>query len=224
MTSPEVLKKLEALGTAQNRKIYRRHCAGENLYGVSWANLGLLKKQIKTDHALALELWKSGNDDARNLAMMVADPARLTEAVLNAWVKGLNGFISCGFARLVGGSSLARARVEDWVDSSAEWTSCAGWALLAHLAMEDQELPDSFFKPYLREIGKHIHERPNWVRDAMNGALIAIGVRNPALTEAALKVAKAIGKVEVDHGETSCKTPDAAACIAKTLAHRGRKQ
>ena len=85
-------------------------------------------------------------------------------------------------------------------------------------------MPDSFFTARLRVIEKKIHEQPNWVRDAMNSALIAIGVRNPALTEAALKVAKAIGKVEVDHGDTSCKTQDAAACIHKALEHRRRKK
>ena len=40
------------------------------------------------------------------------------------------------------------------------------------------------------------------------GALIAIGCR-ASMTERAIAVARKIGKVEVDHGETGCKTPDA---------------
>jgi len=224
MTSPEVLQKLESLGTEQNCKIYRRHGAGENLFGVSFANLKALKKQIKTDHALALALWKSGNDDARNLAIMIADPACLTDGVLESWVKGSNGCVGSTFPGLAARTPLARKKMEDWIDAPAEWTSCAGWTILAHLAMSDAELPDSFFTDYLRVIEKEIHQRPNRVRDAMSSALVAIGVRNPALTEAALKVAKNIGKVEVDHGETSCKTPDAARYIQKTLEHRRRKK
>ena len=224
MTVAETMQELEALGTAQNRKIYRRHGAGENLFGVSFANLNALKKRLKTDHALALALWKTGNDDARFLAIMIADPARMTDRVLNDWVRGLNGCLVSTFPGLVGRTPLARKKMEDWIDSATEWTSCAGWALLGHLAMNDTALPDSFFTARLHVIGKEIHGRPNWVRDAMNSALIAIGVRNPALTEAALKVAKAIGKVAVDHGETSCETRDAAACIHKTLEHRRRKK
>jgi hypothetical protein len=50
----------------------------------------------------------------------------------------------------------------------------------------------------------------------MNGALISIGVRNPALEKKALAVAKKIGQVQVDHGQTSCQTPDAAEYIART--------
>jgi hypothetical protein len=56
----------------------------------------------------------------------------------------------------------------------------------------------------------------------MNMALIAIGVRSAGLRKLALAAAKRIGKVEVDHGDTSCKTPDAAAYIAKTVDHRRR--
>jgi hypothetical protein len=64
-------------------------------------------------------------------------------------------------------------------------------------------------------IERDIHHRKNRVRDAMNSARIAIGIRNKKLEERALKVAKNIGKVVVDHGETSCKTPDATAYIRK---------
>ena len=42
----------------------------------------------------------------------------------------------------------------------------------------------------------------------MNGALISIGIRNAKLEKLAIAAAKRIGKVEVDHLETSCKTPD----------------
>jgi hypothetical protein len=49
----------------------------------------------------------------------------------------------------------------------------------------------------------------------MNNALIAIGTRNAKVEKKALEAAKMIGKVEVDHGETGCKTPDAAEYIKK---------
>jgi hypothetical protein len=58
----------------------------------------------------------------------------------------------------------------------------------------------------------------------MNNAIIAIGVRDHRLERAALAVAAAVGRVDVDHGETNCKTPDAASYIRKTLDHRRAKQ
>ncbi len=54
----------------------------------------------------------------------------------------------------------------------------------------------------------------------MNNALIAIGGRNDELERQALAVAARIGAVHVDHGETNCKTPDAAAYIARTRQHQ----
>ena len=81
MTLRETMKALEKAGTAQTRKIYGRHGVTGPMYGVSYATLGQLKKKIKTDHALAEQLWATGNHDARILATMVADPAQLKYGV-----------------------------------------------------------------------------------------------------------------------------------------------
>ena len=64
---------------------------------------------------------------------------------------------------------------------------------------------------------------PNRARQGMNQALIAIGSRNDALATTAIAAAERIGPVEVDHGDTDCKTPDAATYIAKVRAHATRK-
>jgi 3-methyladenine DNA glycosylase AlkD len=84
------MQTLESLGTAQNRKVYPRHGVGENLFGVSFADLGKLTKQIKKDHALALQLWQTGNHDARILATMIADPQEMDENTLQSWASGLD--------------------------------------------------------------------------------------------------------------------------------------
>ncbi len=72
------------------------------------------------------------------------------------------------------------------------------------------ELTDQESEGYLETIRTTIHARKNRVRHSMNMALIALGVRNPAFQAKAPEAAKSIGKVEVDHGDTNCKTPDAA--------------
>ena len=58
----------------------------------------------------------------------------------------------------------------------------------------------------------------------MNSALIGIGMRSPAFEKKAIAAAGRIGKVEVDHGETGCKTPAAAAYIRKAAAHQRSKR
>jgi 3-methyladenine DNA glycosylase AlkD len=221
MSGEEVLRRLESLGTAQNRKIYRRHGAGEKLFGVSFANLEKLKKEIKVDHELAQQLWASGNHDARVLAAMIADPAATGLQLLNAWKRDLDGYIVTDiFSGFVEKTAHARKRMELWTRSKEELTGRAGWLLLARIARNDESLPDSYFLPYLETIERTIHTSKNRVRDAMNSALIAIGIRSSALEKKAIAAARRIGKVEVDHGETGCKTPDAEAYILKALQRK----
>ena len=224
LTYQQVMDELEAQGTEQNRKIYRRHgAASEQIFGVSYGNLDKLKKKIKVDHELARQLWDSGNHDARALAMKIADPQQADPAVLAQWASDLGDYIlTDSLSGYIGQTALARATMERWTQSDDEWIGAAGWNLLGELALKDDTLPDSFFEPYLAIIESDIHQRKNRVRYAMNNVLIAIGARNDALEAQAMAVAARIGKVEVDHGQTGCKTPDAASYIQKTRAHRNR--
>ena len=57
MNKTEVMKQLKAMGTAQNRKVYARHGFDGDVFGVSYANLGALKRKIKVDQKLADALW-----------------------------------------------------------------------------------------------------------------------------------------------------------------------
>ncbi len=225
MSLAEVLAELEALGTEQNRKIYKRHGAGDNLYGVSYANFGLLQKKIKLDHELAKQLWATDNYDARVLATMIADPHELNAELLENWVNDLNNYaLADALAGLAVKTASARQKMEQWVQSDSEWIGRSGWLVLSHLALKDESLPDDYFEKYLPFIEQNIHTSRNWVRHGMNNALIAIGIRNKALEQKVLAVAARIGKVTVDHGETNCKTPDIASYISKTNEHRKTKQ
>jgi len=221
MTKTEVMKELKANGTAQNRKVYRRHGILGEMFGVSYAALGKLKKKIKTDQPLAEQLWATGNHDARVLATMIADPGKMSAGTLNAWVKDVdNRGLAAVFSNVVAEAPSAKGRMEKWTASRDEMVACTGWHTLASIAREDNGLPDSYFAKYIETIESKIHTSKNWVKYAMNNALINIGVRNPALQKKATAAAKRIGGVDVDHGETGCKTPDAAAYIKKTVAYR----
>ena len=55
MNLRETLDTLKSLGKEQTRKTYRRHGAGEDVYGVNTPDLKSLQKKIKVDQALAGE-------------------------------------------------------------------------------------------------------------------------------------------------------------------------
>jgi 3-methyladenine DNA glycosylase AlkD len=224
MTLDETLAELEALGTEQNRKIYARHGAVGEMYGVSFANLGILRKKIKMDHQLAKGLWETGNYDARIFATMIADPSSFTAKEIDAWVKDLNCYaLVDAFSKLVVQTTFAQSRMEKWVRTKGEWTASAGWNLVSHLAMHDAEKPDSDFEPLIQTIEDNIHESQNRVRYAMNMAMISIGIYRQSLRTQVLEAGKRIGTVEVDHGETSCETPDIVQYIKKTIDRQRKK-
>jgi 3-methyladenine DNA glycosylase AlkD len=223
MEFQDAMRELESLGTEQYRKTYRRHGVEGDCYGVSYASLEALRKKIKVDHGLAEKLWATGNHDARVLAAMIADPKKMDAATLDSWAETLRNHPETNaFANLAVRASQAPETAERWIAADAEFVEGAGWILLALLA-KDPKLPDSLFEGYMAVIEKDIHNRKNRVREAMNSALIAIGgYRNPALEAKALAAAAKIGPVDIDHGDTGCKTPDAAEYIRK-MTQRKKK-
>lgn len=221
MTVNEMLDELKSLGSEQTCKTYKRHGVKGDMFGVSYANLGKIKKKIKVDHKLAEQLWATGNHDARILATMIADPKQVNDKMLEAWAKDLDVYaLTDAFAKLVSATALARKKMEKWTKSKHEWIGATGWQLASLIAMNDRELADDYFESYLSLIESNIHNSKNRVRHSMNGALIAIGLRSPGLEKKALAAAKKIGAVTVDHGETGCKTPDVAEYIQKAKHRR----
>ena len=221
LTDLQVMEELKSLGKEQTRKTYRRHGVKGELFGVLWGDLKKLHKQIKVNHPMAVSLWETGNYDARIFALMIADPQQADEAMLDAWARELDNYaITDAFSAYVVRTPFAHQKMKEWTASEDEWMGQAGWNLLGRIALDDKTLPDAFFMPYLDTIRSDIHNRKNRVRYAMNGALIAIGGRNPALEQVAIEIAQHIGKVDVDHGDTDCKTPDAISYIQKMKARR----
>ena len=224
MTHQKTMAELESLGTDQNRKVYPRHGVSTPLFGVSFGNLKKVKKKLKKNHALALSLWDTRNHDARILAAMIADAEQMQDDTLAHWMQDLDNYIvSDAVSNFLTLAPNVQALMEKFILSDDEWIGRTGWMLLAHISMKNKDLPDRYFEKHINHITEHIHQAKNKTRDAMNNALIAMGIRNEYLQEAALEAAAMIGKVEVDHGQTSCKTPDAAGYIKKTVARKRKK-
>ena len=222
MNAGEILGTLEKLGKPQTAAIYKRHGSGDNVFGVLTSEIAKLQKKIKIDHTLAMELWKTKNAEARILALQVADPKKLTRAEADRLLKdGPVRVVGPYLSALVAHSPIADKTMRAWMKSADEYSREIGYGILAVRLKDDADsISDADAEQILATIEKEIHRSPNWARYAMNGALIAIGVYKPGLRAKAIAAARAIGKVEVDHGETGCKTPDAAAYILKVARRR----
>jgi 3-methyladenine DNA glycosylase AlkD len=219
MTAKEVLAQLKKLGSESTKKVLLKHGAKEPFYGVKVADLKTLQKKIKTNHALALELYETGNSDAMYLAGMIADPAAFTKADLQKWVKGAYWYmLSCYAVPWVASESkFGRELALDWMDSDKEQIAAAGWSTYGCILSikPDVELDFAEIEKLLGRVKNEIGSAPNRVKYTMNQFIISVGGYVAPLLAKAKATAKAVGFVEVDMGDTSCQVPDALQYIEK---------
>lgn len=222
MTAAEVMQELEARGSAATKKTLLRHGAREPLFGVKVADLKVLQKRIKVDHALARELYATGNSDAMYLAGLIADPGRATKAELNRWVKGAYWHMLSEYTVpwVAAESPHAVELALAWIDAKPPTTRAAGWATYSsYVAVTpDDSLDLDQIVGLLERVRRDMPTAPNRVKYTMNGFVIAVGGYVAPLTAAAKATAEALGTVAVDMGDTDCKVPAAGPYIDKMLA------
>lgn len=215
-----VMKELETLGTEQTRKTFVRHGADrDKMFGVRVGDLKKVLKTIKGDQQLALDLYATGNYDAMYLAGLAADGAQMTKKQLDDWAKQASWQMIAEYSvpGVAAESAHGPALAAKWIDAKKELVQAAGWATWAAIASvsADDDLDLDRYRELLDRVGDRIDDAPNRVRYTMNGFVIAVGCYVKPLLKDAKRVAKAIGKVEVDMGGTACKVPLATDYIKK---------
>src|SRR5215510_6879656 len=132
MNVAEILATLKKLGKPETAAIYKRHGSGDNVFGTLTSEIAKLQKKIKVDHTLAMELWRTGNAEARILALQVSDPQRITRADADRLLRdGPTHFLGCYLAGLLGRSPIARETMRSWMASSDESAREMGYGILS---------------------------------------------------------------------------------------------
>lgn len=166
----------------------------ERRLGLSMSAMRRAAKTLGHDHALALALWDTGIPDARIVAGMVAEPAKLTSREMDAWAKSFSSWDVCdqvcGSAFLA--SPLAWHKVAVWAAQSEEFVRRAAFSLLATLAVHDNQATDERFVAMLPLIEAAAVDERNYVKKAVSWALRNIGKRNLSLNAAAIESARRI--------------------------------
>jgi 3-methyladenine DNA glycosylase AlkD len=219
MTAQEILDQLRPLGTDGYKNVLLKHGIREPVFGVKIEELKKIQKRVKKDYRLALDLYDTGIYDARYLAGLIADDAKMTKKDLRHWAEKANCHALSEYtvAWVAAESLHGRELALEWIESKKESVAASGWATLSGLVAlkDDGDLDLAELKKLLQRVQKTIHKQPNRVRYTMNGFVIALGCYVTALTELALQTAAQIGTVTVDMGGTACKVPDAPEYIHK---------
>jgi 3-methyladenine DNA glycosylase AlkD len=170
----------------------------EQRLGVSVPDMRKLAKEIGKDHKLALDLWRTGIAEARIVAGMVGDPAKLTEEQMENWVKGINSWDVCDQVcdNLFEKNQLAWKKIVDWSEREEEFVKRTAFSLVACLAWHDKKASDDKFIEFLPVIIREATDERNFVKKAVNWALRNIGKRNLNLNRAAINAAKEIQRLD----------------------------
>lgn len=225
MNLQEVMDYLESKGSEQSRKIYSRHGAPENLFGVKVGDMKPLEKQERNNQSLAKELYTTKNGDAQYLAGLIANPSEFTKEELAQWAKDATWYMVSEYAvawNLAEHPDCPEIATE-WIHSNDPELQVVGWAgFAAFLGIKKSvDFEVGPVKDLLKKAEKDIHGAENRVRYCMNGFIIAAGGAYPELTEECKAIGDRIGDVKVDLGETACKVPSIRPYI-ENMENRGR--
>jgi 3-methyladenine DNA glycosylase AlkD len=164
--------------------------------GVPMPVLRRLAKESGKDHKLAASLWKSGIHEARILATLVEEPAKVTGRQMDSWARQFDSWDVCDQAcqNLFRYTPMAFAKATEWARARPEFVRRAGFSLMAGLAVKAKDATDEQFAAFLPLIAEAAADDRNLVKKAVNWALRQIGKRNRRLHRLALATATEIGK------------------------------
>jgi len=227
MTLDEALARLEALGNARVRELNaaRTQFGGGVTgpqFGVKLGDIRAIAKEIKADHGLALQLWETGNFDARLLAILIMKPKMLSADELDRLVRSnetsqVSDWLNSYIVKAHPQKEALRLR---WMESEAPPIAArAGWSLTAERIAKGADGID--LGALLDRIERELptaHPLPQWT---MNVALANIGIHHPEHRERALAIGEAAGVYRDYPVSPGCTSPFAPAWIGEMVRRAG---
>ena len=192
-----VLERLEALASPGGReRMARFGINSHRALGVRIPDLRRLAREIGTDHSLALSLWRTNVHEARIIASMIDDPAKVTERQMEAWAGVFDSWDLCDqcCGNLFDRTPFAYRKALEWSGRDEEFVKRAGFALMAWAAVHDKTADDRVFLEFLPIVEREADDDRNFVRKAVNWSLRQIGKRNRGLHRAAVAVARSLAR------------------------------
>jgi 3-methyladenine DNA glycosylase AlkD len=196
MTLKEALAKLESMGDEKRRAWNAKQGLGKlKQFGVETGNIRALAKKIKTDHELALQLWKTGNIDAQLLAILLMKPKSLSAAELDKMVRAATfvwvaDWLNAYIVKEQPPADKEALRLK-WMDDDDGWAARAGWNLTASKIGKGAaglDLPG-----LLDRIESEMTDAPPETQWTMNAALATIGIHFANHRKRAIAIGEKLG-------------------------------
>lgn len=219
-TLEEALNALEACGDSKVREMNIRRGAPENQFGVKMGDVRAIAKSIKTNHALGLELWGSGNLDAMLLATLIVKPTQLSEAELERMAASvtygwLADWLMTNVIKQHPGKEALRRR---WMESSHPWLARAGWSLTAERIVKNPNELD--LGALLDRIERDMASAPAPTQWTMNFCLAETGIHFAEHRQRAVDIGEELGLYRDYPVSKGCTSPFAPIWIREMVARR----
>ena len=213
MTLNDTLKQLKALGNEATRKHNAKWGAGDNQFGVKHGDIRTLAKKIKTNHELALSLWKTGNVDAQLLAVLLIKPKDLSAKEVDRLVR------STSFAHVADWlmSYVVKQHADKetlrqkWMADDDRWAARAGWDLTSERVAKSPEGLD--VPALLARIESQMAGADPEVQWTMNMTLATIGIHFPKHRKRAIAIGEKLGIYRDYPVSKGCTSPFAPVWI-----------
>jgi 3-methyladenine DNA glycosylase AlkD len=222
VTLEETLTQLKSLGNAavraQNAKSGPMGSgAGDNQFGVKRGDLRTLANKIKTNHELALALWKTGNVDAQFLATLLINVNLLSAAELEQMVKSVSWVWVADWLHsyVVKQHADKETLRKKWMTSKDRWMARSGWQLTAGRVAKSPEGIDVV--ALLDRIEKEMAAAPPEVQWTMNTCLAEIGIHFPQLRQRAIAIGEKLGVYRDYPVSKGCVSPFAPIWIKEMV-------
>ncbi|RYY56587.1 MAG: DNA alkylation repair protein [Chitinophagaceae bacterium] len=207
MTSTEVLAALKAVADPKVFAMNKKNGAGDNQFGVKMGDIRKLAAKIKKDHALALELWATGNNDARFVAVLIMDVKKLSAKEIDTLVRS-NTFVHVAdwFNNYIVKEFPGKEELrEKWMKEKQPYAARAGWSLTTGRIVRAPEGID--IKGLLDRIEKELPAADPVIQWNMNNALAQIGINHPEYRSRAVEIGERLGIYRDYPTSKGCTSP-----------------
>ncbi len=217
MTPKDALSQLEALGNEKVRVRNKKNGADDNQFGVQLGDIRKVAAKVKSDHELGLALWKSGNLDARLLAILVLSPKQLSADELDRMVRSarvpqvadwLNSYV----VKEHPDKEILRTK---WMKTDDSWAARAGWSLTSSRVSKSPEGLD--LAALLERIASEMPGAAPEVQWTMNACLASIGIHHPTYRHRAIALGESMGLYRDYPVSKGCTSPFAPTWIAEMV-------
>ena len=220
MTLQEALAQLEALSNEMTRAHNTKNGAGDNQYGVRLGDIRKLAKQIKSNHALAMELWATENIDARMLAILLLKPKQLSSEELDSMVRSVSFVRVADWlnAYVVKKHPDKETLRQAWMKDGDAMAARAGWNLTAERVQKSPEELDltALLKRIELEMGTAAPDA-QWT---MNNTLAEIGIHCPDHRDRAIAIGETLGVYRDYPVAKGCTSPFAPIWINEMVSRQ----